>query len=85
MEIIILTQNNCPNCEKLKMFLKFGLRGKYDQYIKEVSKYETPELFNELVTKTEVSSTPAIVIQDEVLKDTQPTKVKEFLEMWVKI
>lgn len=85
MEIIILTQPNCPNCDKLKMFLKFGLKGKYDNYIKEISKLEEPQTFTKLTQELEITTTPAIITKGKVLKDSQPSKVKEFLEMWVKI
>ena len=80
MEILLVTQNNCPNCDKLKMFLKFGLKGKYDNYIKEVSKQNSENHFAEIVENNGIQSTPAIIIGDMVLKDTQPSKVKEFLE-----
>ena len=81
-EIIILTQPSCPNCDKLKMFFKFGLKGKYNDIIKEVSKYENEDIFRELINNYEITSTPAIIINDQVLKDTQPSKVKEFIQMW---
>lgn len=81
-EIIILTQPSCPNCDKLKMFFKFGLKGKYNDLIKEVSKLENEDTFIKLITSHNIQSTPAIIINDQVLKDTQPSKVKEFIELW---
>lgn len=85
MEILLVTQNNCPNCDKLKMFLKFGLKGKYDNYIKEVSKQNSENHFTQIIEHNDIQATPAIIVGDMVLKDTQPSKVKEFLEKLIAV
>lgn len=57
----ILTQDNCKNCELLKMFLKNGLGGSLDHKVEFIHKAEKPEEYAELVEKHSVMSTPFLV------------------------
>ncbi len=78
--IYILTQDYCPKCENLKKYLKLGLKGKYDDQIEYIHRQTDRERFEALVKKHDVQSTPVMIKGDEVLRDTNPSKVNAFLE-----
>lgn len=80
MSVLLLTKNDCPQCNQLKMFLKFGLNGKYDSDIEVVNKELNQERFDELTKQYNVLTLPTFIMGDEVLSKTQPTNVVEFLE-----
>lgn len=82
-KVKMLTQDNCPKCVALKSFLEMGLRNKYADNIEVVKREEKNEEFMDLVKKHDIMATPALVIGDDVLLDTSPSKVSEFLEKHV--
>ncbi|HHX07652.1 MAG TPA: glutaredoxin [Erysipelothrix sp.] len=77
--ILILTQDYCPKCENLKKFLELGLKGKYNDQIEFVHRQTESDRFDELVRKFEIQATPAIIKGEDVLRDTNPSKVMSFL------
>jgi len=81
--VILLTKNDCPQCQQLKMFLKYGLNNKYEQDIKIVNKETDTLEFNELTSKYGILSLPAFISNSEILTNTQPTSVVAFLEKHV--
>lgn len=78
--IKILSQQVCPKCDQLFQYLKFGLQDKYKDQIEIIKREDNPELFNEYVSKFQIMGTPAIVINDEVLKDCSPLNTANFLK-----
>ncbi len=78
-KVIMLTQENCPNCSSLKMFLEFGMKNKYKDDIEVVHRQSDESRFMELVQTYDVASTPVLIADDEVLRDCSPTKTIEFL------
>lgn len=80
MSVILLTKNDCPQCNQLKMFLKFGLNSKYDNDIQIVNKEANAEEFEKLASLHNVLTLPTFIAGDDVLSKTQPTPVVAFLE-----
>ena len=78
-QAIILTKDNCPNCQNLKMFLKMALRDQYKEHLREVHQTHQAEEFNQLVNAHQVMSTPAIIFQGEVVRGFEPQPVVNFL------
>ena len=81
MKVQLLTQNTCPKCDNLKMFLKMGLGDKYKEDIEVVHLQESPERFEELKEAFQVQSTPVLIYGDEKLFDCVPPKAEAFLRM----
>lgn len=79
MKVTMLTQNNCPKCTALKQFLTLGLRNKYADDIEVLNREDDEERFMSLVKKHNIMSTPVLIHEDEVLVDTAPSKVSDFL------
>lgn len=77
---VLLTQDNCPQCTSLKMFLEFGMKGKYDDLIEVVHRQSDESRFMELVKANDISSTPALISSEAVLRDCAPTKTIDFLD-----
>lgn len=82
--IKILSQKVCPKCDQLFQYLKYGLQDKYVDQIEVIKKEENTVEFNEYVQKFQIMSTPAIIINDKVLKDCTPLNVAKFLSENVK-
>lgn len=79
-KVKILTQDRCPKCVALKSFLEKGLRNKYEENLEEVKREDNSSEFMELVEKHGIMATPALIYEDQVLFDTSPSKVTEFME-----
>lgn len=82
MRYKMLTQDNCPNCAKLKMMLEKPLKGKFDSVIEVVHRQENPEAFLAAVKENQVSSVPVIIDTEtnEVLRDfSSGVKISAFL------
>lgn len=79
-KVLMLTKDDCPKCEALKKFLELALRNKYQDDIKIIKKEVDEDYFQTLVTKHEVKATPVLIYEDQVLSDTSPGKVIDFLE-----
>lgn len=84
MTIKMLTQDNCPKCVALKNFLELGLRNQYNDKIEIVKREEQPDLFMELVRAHDLMATPVLIADAEVLVDTAPSKVTQFLQTHAK-
>lgn len=59
--IALLTQDDCPNCERLKKMLAGPLKGAFDGQIEVVHRQSSPERFSELAQTHQVQSLPALV------------------------
>ena len=79
-KILILTQDHCPKCVVLEQFLRVGLKNEYIENIEYVKREDNESLFMKLVRKHGIQSTPALVCGDELLVNTEPSKVIEFIE-----
>ena len=79
-KILILAQDHCPKCVVLEQFLSVGLKNKYIENIEYVKREDNESLFMKLVRKHGIQSTPALVCGDELLVNTEPSKVIEFIE-----
>lgn len=77
----MLTQENCPECERLKKLLEIPLRGKYTHLVESVKREENEELFRELTAKHNLKTVPALVSEDgKVHTNMAVTRVQDFLE-----
>jgi thioredoxin-related protein len=81
MKVQLLTQNPCPKCDNLKMFLKMGLGDKYKEDIEIVHLQESPARFEKLKEDFKVQSTPVLIFEDKALFDCTPAKSEEFLRV----
>jgi glutaredoxin-like protein NrdH len=75
----LLTKDNCPQCTQLKMFLKMALKDAYLEQLQEVHQIKDTDLFNTLVTKHTILSTPALIYQEDVVRGFAPQPVVNFL------
>ena len=75
-----MAQDHCPKCVVLEQFLSVGLKNKYIENIEYVKREDNESLFMKLVRKHGIQSTPALVCGDELLVNTEPSKVIEFIE-----
>ncbi|CCV63756.1 putative glutaredoxin-like protein NrdH [Alteracholeplasma palmae J233] len=80
MSVIMITKDNCPQCNKLKMFLKLALNNKYEKDILIVNRETNTKEYEELTSKYQVLTLPAMIAGDEVLTKTEPSNVVNFLE-----
>jgi glutaredoxin-like protein NrdH len=78
-QAIILTKDDCPNCQNLKMFLKMALRNQYQAHLREVHQTANPEEFTALVQQHHIMSTPALIYQDDVVRGFEPQPTVNFL------
>lgn len=58
---LLLTQDDCPNCERLKKMLAGPLKGAFDEQIEVVHRQSNPERFSELAQTHQVQSLPVLV------------------------
>lgn len=79
-KIIMLTKPNCPQCNSLKMYLKFALNNKYEDDITILDQVADADVFEEYVTKFDIVGLPAMVFNDEIIRETNPSAVSNFLE-----
>ncbi|MBT2637326.1 glutaredoxin domain-containing protein [Bacillus sp. ISL-39] len=75
-EIIIYTQNDCPPCQIIKMFLsEFGFSyTEKNISLNDQSKLELTEIYNSY-------STPTIVIGEEIITGFDLEKLKRVLDI----
>lgn len=80
--IYLLTQDKCPKCDQLKLFLEKGLKGKYDAFIEIVHRQQNTELFQSLVEKHKVLQTPCLISKatGEILRNPDLTQTPAFLQ-----
>ena len=79
-KLYLLTKPDCPNCNRLKLYLKTVLKDQYKNDITIVDKEENYEFFVELVKKYMVLALPVFIKNEDVLIDMKPELVKAFLE-----
>lgn len=84
MKVQMLTQDNCAKCVALKQFLELGLNNKYKDDIEIIKKEDNPDAFYEIVNKFNISTSPALIFNEEVLYDCSPSNVMNFLEKNIK-
>ena len=58
---VMLTQNDCPQCERLKLMLDKPLRGQFGSQIQTVHRQEQAEEFSALVEQHGIQTTPALL------------------------
>lgn len=58
---LLLTQDACPNCERLKKMLAGPLRGQFDEQIEMVHRESEPERFIALAEQFELRSVPVLI------------------------
>ncbi len=79
---VMLTQDACPNCERLKLMLEKPLKGQYTDQIEIVHRREQPERFEALAAQYHLHVTPAVIDlqRERTLTDTSGLgAVKGFL------
>jgi len=82
-QVYMLTKPDCPNCQKLKMFLKFALNNKYENDIQMVDKVANGEEFLKMVKKYNVLTLPVLIHEDDVLIHVGPSQTTQFLEKYI--
>ncbi len=82
-QVYMLTKPNCPNCQKLKMFLKFALNDKYTKDIQMIDKEADADQFVEMVKKYNVLALPVLIHEDDVLIQVGPSETTKFLEKYI--
>ncbi|MCP2014695.1 glutaredoxin [Deinococcus sp. HSC-46F16] len=58
---VLLTQDHCPQCERLKRMLAGPLRGQFSGQIEIVHRQQHPEEFEHLTREHGLRSTPALI------------------------
>ncbi len=82
-QVYMLTKPNCPNCQKLKMFLKFALNDKYKDDIEMVDKEANADRYLDMVQKHNVLALPVLIHEDDVLVRVEPSPTIAFLEKYI--
>ncbi|MFA5471497.1 MAG: hypothetical protein WCZ00_02305 [Acholeplasmataceae bacterium] len=83
-KLYMLTKPDCPNCNRLKLYLKTVLKDQYKDDITIIDKAEDFDLFVKMVKEHMVLALPVFIKDDEILIDMKPELVKSFLEKHVK-
>lgn len=81
---VLLTQEHCPNCERLKKMLAGPLKGAFDGQIVTVHRQSEPDIFGELVQLHGIQSVPALLHSSGAvcLNTGGLGEVKAFLEQF---
>lgn len=80
---VLMTQDNCAGCDRLKLMLDKPLKGEFADRIEPVHRTQHPERFAALADAHHVRSTPALIDTErgEVLSNTTSLMdVKKFLQ-----
>lgn len=83
-KLYMLTKPDCPNCNRLKLYLKTVLKDQYKDDVTIIDKAEDFDLFVKMVKEHMVLALPVFIKDDEILIDMKPELVKSFLEKHVK-
>ncbi|MDR6218248.1 thioredoxin fold domain-containing protein [Deinococcus soli (ex Cha et al. 2016)] len=59
--VTLLTQDDCPSCERLKRMLAQPLKGQYDARVRTVHRQRDPDAFAALSAQHDVRATPALI------------------------
>lgn len=78
---VLLTQDNCPNCEQLKKMLSAPLRGAFDDKIEVLHRQQNPEGFLAVSSQYGAMTTPALIDRRSgaLLSNLGLGEVKRFL------
>ncbi len=82
-KVTMITKDNCPQCNKLKMFLQFALNNKYKDDIHVVNKETNVDEYERLTSEHSILTVPVLIADGEVLSKTEPTPVVDFLERYI--
>lgn len=84
--VYLLTQDRCPKCDQIKLFLEKALKGKYDAGIEIVHRTTNEQKFMALVQEYKVMQTPCFIAKEEkeVLRNPDFNLVTAFLEKYAK-
>lgn len=80
---VLLTQEDCPNCERLKKMLAGPLRGTFDGQIEVVHRQSDPDAFEEQTRLHGLQSVPVLIhrISGAALLGSQGLgEIKRFLQ-----
>lgn len=80
---VMLTQDACPGCERLKKMLAGPLKGQFGSQIEVVHRQSDPETFEALSTQYGVRSVPALIRLSDQAQVRDPGslgEVKAFLD-----
>lgn len=80
MNVLMITKNDCTQCQRLKMFLQFALNNKYHNDIDIIDKESNEEDYNKLIEEYKVTALPVLICNGEILTRTEPSLVVNFLE-----
>ncbi len=58
---VLLTQNDCPNCDRLRMMLTKPLKGQFDEQITTVHRQHDEAEFAALSAAHHIQTTPALL------------------------
>lgn len=76
METILLTKNNCPQCNSLKKMLSMNPKTSgVLETIKKVHETENPEEYKELTTEYNIMSMPALIHEGKLIPQNQIPQV----------
>ncbi len=78
--IYLLTQDNCPKCDNVKMILDKAFQNKYSDNIQIVHRQTDEKLFMDLVNKHQIRSTPALIANDDVLREPSISNLESFIK-----
>lgn len=57
----LLTQDDCPNCDRLKRMLAQPLKGQYDARVQVIHRQQQPDAFAALTAQHDLRATPALI------------------------
>lgn len=79
-KVIVLTKPNCPQCNNLKMYLQYALNNKYNDDMIFINQENDQKEFKVYQEKFNVISLPAMIFEDDIIRETNPSNVSNFLE-----
>lgn len=80
--LVVGKEAGCSNCKNLESFLQYGLDGKYDDQITNITLESNEEDYNAIVEETKAMSVPIIVDLEtgEHITGFNPPEVMELLK-----
>lgn len=82
-KVLMVTKTDCSHCSQLKMFLEMAMDNKYKEDIEIVHETDNKEKYEELKEKFNIQSAPALIFEDEIMRNYSPMATIEFLEKHV--
>lgn len=79
--IYLLTQDNCPKCENIKLLLQKAFNNKYQDDITVIHRQTNEAQFNDLAQKYQIRTTPALISSETelVLRDPNISNLEQFI------